>query len=64
MEEKQIRFSNGAVYTGEVNEAGKAHGKGIMTYTTGTVYDGNWINGIADGYGIEEYSNGDRYEGE
>lgn len=50
-------------YAGETNGAGEPHGRGVMTYDTGEVYEGEWKNGIRHGYGACTTSNGDRYNG-
>jgi hypothetical protein len=52
-------------YEGDVDEAGKKHGKGKMTYNYGAIYDGTWENDEPNGIG--KYSYPDRettYEGE
>jgi len=52
----------GSKYTGEFDK-GKLHGKGIMFYNNGRVYEGDFISNAPDGAGIETYDNGDRYVG-
>ena len=36
---------------------------GIMKYSNGDKYDGNWINDAKNGQGKMEYANGDIYNG-
>ena len=52
-------------YEGDVDEKGKRHGKGKMTYNYGVIYDGNWENDEPNGMGKYSYPNGGAtYEGE
>lgn len=51
-------------YRGEKNEKGEKHGKGIMHYSNGDVYIGEWKNNKKDGIGVYSYASGDKYEGE
>ena len=51
---KTIKFENGDVYKGDVNEAGQPHGGGHMDYNVNgyyAQYDGMWANGKRSGYG-------------
>ena len=52
-----VNFVNG-VYEGN------RYGKGIMTYTNGDRYEGDWKYDKKHGVGIMTYANGDRYEGD
>ena len=38
--------------------------EGKMTYANGNIYEGEWLNGRANGKGKMIYANGDKYEGE
>ena len=50
-------------YVGElVGE--KKHGKGIMRYKNGTVYDGQWVNDLRHGHGVFRWPEGASYEGQ
>ena len=51
-------------YRGETNGAGQPHGRGIMRYESGAVYEGNWKDGKHDGDGTYVYANGMRYVGD
>ena len=42
---------------------GTRNGKGIMIYSNGRVFEGEWMNDKRNGNGYERYSNGNRYEG-
>ena len=59
-----IVIKNSGEYIGEIKE-GKRHGKGVMLYGPigGKKYNGTWVDGKRDGYGI--LTNGDTlvYEG-
>ena len=57
-----FKYSYG-IYTGGIR-AGKGHGNGVMTYTNGDTYKGQWKNGRKDGKGKLKFHNGDEYEGE
>ena len=58
-----INYSTGNVYKGYINSAGKKHGKGTYTWTSGDRYEGDWINDLATGQGIYYSHEGWRYEG-
>ena len=45
------KWSTGIEFKGEFLN-NKRHGKGRMLQRDGTVYDGQWVNGVAEGYGI------------
>jgi len=60
----RITFEHGD-YEGDVDEAGKKHGKGKMTYNNGVIYDGTWENDEQNGIGKYSYPGGEiTYEGE
>ncbi|KAJ0231689.1 histone H3 K4-specific methyltransferase SET7/9 family protein [Hirschfeldia incana] len=56
-------FSNGDVYEGEFN-GGRSHGSGVYYYYVNGRYEGDWVNGRYDGYGIESWSKGSKYKGQ
>ena len=41
----------------------KRHGKGIITYNSQRIYEGEWKNDKRDGMGYERFTNGNQYEG-
>lgn len=43
---------------------GEKNGVGKMIYSGGSIYEGNWINGIKNGYGKQTEDSGTVYEGE
>jgi hypothetical protein len=43
---------------------GKRHGKGAMTYASGSRYEGDWVDDRAHGKGVYVLKNGIRYQGE
>jgi hypothetical protein len=51
-------------YQGSCNENGQCHGKGIMTYQNGEVYDGFFVNGKRHGTGKLTYADGTEYVGD
>jgi len=63
---KKYDLYSGGKYEGEVNKKGQFHGYGIYTdkVILGRRWEGYWINGTRQGYGIEVNHQGDRYEGE
>ncbi|KAL1214594.1 Phosphatidylinositol 4-phosphate 5-kinase 1 [Cardamine amara subsp. amara] len=56
-------FSNGDIYEGEFNR-GRCNGSGVYYYFVNGRYEGDWINGRYDGYGIECWSKGSKYKGQ
>lgn len=48
---------DGTTYSGQWFQ-GKRHGKGQITYDSSerSFYDGNWIDNMKQGYGIEQYA--------
>ena len=55
-------FTNGS-YSGYALK-GAPHGKGIMRYTNGDVYDGEWVNNSRSGKGKYTWANGKTYVGD
>jgi len=39
----------------------KKNGKGKLTYTDGSIFDGTFLDDQPDGYGMMMFYNGDRY---
>ena len=54
---------NRVYYLGDVKD-GKAHGKGVGIWKTGSVYQGQWKNNRRHGKGTFEWKDGERYKGE
>ena len=51
---EEIRFKNGDVYKGQVNQDGQPHGRGVMDYNLNgyyATYEGMWENGERSGKG-------------
>ena len=60
---RTITYSNGDVYTGDI-EGIYRHGNGKMVFaTTGDVYEGSFVDDELTGYGTYTYENGDVYVG-
>ncbi|TNV84245.1 hypothetical protein FGO68_gene59 [Halteria grandinella] len=58
------RFKD-AIYRGEIEpESNKRHGKGVIVYKNGRVYEGEWLNDKRQGRGYERFANGNTYQGE
>merc|ERR1712083_98609 len=68
MVQARIRYEEGS-YTGEVNSSKVPEGAGVFEYRGDDedgrlMYDGEWKNKVAHGYGVMRWQNGDRYEGD
>lgn len=50
-------------YTGEVNSLNHPDGKGVAKFDNGSVYDGDWEDGVMQGQATYTLNNGDVYEG-
>ncbi|XP_062174868.1 uncharacterized protein LOC133880027 [Alnus glutinosa] len=55
-------YSNGDVYEGEFHK-GKCSGSGVYYYYMSGRYEGDWVDGKYDGYGVETWARGSRYRG-
>ncbi|CCW67199.1 unnamed protein product [Phytomonas sp. Hart1] len=52
-------------YVGEVDpKTQRPQGKGILNFNEGGTHNGEWQNGMANGYGQRSYVNGDVYRGQ
>jgi len=60
--ETTIEYANGNKYIGRLKN-GLSHGHGKWIYSSGTIVEGNFINGSIDGLVKEIYYNNDIYEG-
>ncbi|KAK6920407.1 MORN motif [Dillenia turbinata] len=56
-------YGNGDVYEGEFHK-GKCSGSGVYYYYMSGRYEGDWIDGKYDGYGVETWARGSRYRGQ
>ncbi|CAN8234130.1 unnamed protein product [Cochlearia groenlandica] len=58
-------FNNGDFYEGEFQRGRRCcEGSGVYYYSVNGRYEGDWINGRYDGYGIECWSKGSKYKGQ
>ncbi|XP_022863128.1 uncharacterized protein LOC111383299 [Olea europaea var. sylvestris] len=56
-------YNNGDVYEGEYHK-GKCNGSGVYYYYMSGRYEGDWVDGKYDGYGVETWARGSRYRGQ
>jgi len=56
-------YSSKRLYEGDWENDVK-HGKGYEILPTGSHYEGDFLNGKPDGYGVFKWKNGEIYEGE
>lgn len=56
-------YSNGDFYEGEFHK-GKCNGSGVYNFFVNGRYEGEWVDGKYDGYGIESWARGSRYKGQ
>ncbi|KAB1205347.1 Phosphatidylinositol 4-phosphate 5-kinase 1 [Morella rubra] len=56
-------YSNGDFYEGEFHK-GRSNGSGVYNYFVNGRYEGDWIDGRYDGYGIESWARGSKYRGQ
>ncbi|EXB38354.1 hypothetical protein L484_008012 [Morus notabilis] len=56
-------YRNGDVYEGEFHK-GKCSGSGVYYYYMSGRYEGDWVDGKYDGYGVETWARGSRYRGQ
>ncbi|CAA0820338.1 Histone H3 K4-specific methyltransferase SET7/9 family protein [Striga hermonthica] len=56
-------YSNGDVYEGEFHK-GKCNGSGVYYYYMSGRFEGDWVDGRYDGYGVETWARGSRYRGQ
>ncbi|XP_057490888.1 uncharacterized protein LOC130776637 [Actinidia eriantha] len=56
-------YSNGDFYEGEFHN-GRCNGSGVYHYFVNGRYEGDWVDGKYDGYGIESWARGSRYRGQ
>lgn len=54
----------GGEYIGERNSFNRFHGHGVYTYTNGSVYEGQWVDGRKQGQGKQMQPDGSVYTGE
>jgi hypothetical protein len=50
-------------YCGPLDNKGRRHGYGVLTFENGDHFEGNFQHGQREGYGILSYANGDQYRG-
>ncbi|KAG5009663.1 hypothetical protein JHK87_018178 [Glycine soja] len=58
-----VPYANGDVFEGELN-GGKCCGSGVYYYSMSGKYEGDWVDGKYDGFGVETWARGSRYRGQ
>jgi hypothetical protein len=58
------RMDNEALYQGERNKDSQPDGRGVMVYSDGTIYEGEFVDGMCEGKGRLIHAFGDVYEGD
>ena len=57
-----IKQYKDSLFRGELHpETQKRHGKGVIIYHSGRVYEGDWVDDKREGSGYELYQNGNTY---
>ena len=64
MHNSAFNYPDGSTYVGEWNSDGHRHGLGRLHLNDGTVYSGEFRNGLCDGLGVMHFSDGSKYEGQ
>ena len=59
-----VRRYKDAIYIGEFNLDQKRNGLGVMLYTNGRRFEGNWESDLRSRRGYERHANGNKYQGE
>lgn len=59
-----IRYEDGGVYEGQVDESGNRDGRGVYSYRNGSNYEGDWQNGVKNGRGVFQWPSGNVYIGQ
>lgn len=54
----------GGEYIGERNSFNRFHGQGVYTYTNGSIYEGQWVDGRKQGQGKQMHPDGSVYTGD
>lgn len=57
--DSKLTFADGSTYTGETDPSGILNGRGLLRWTNGDEYTGNFSNGLFDGQG--RYTSPDLY---
>lgn len=58
-----VTYDDGARYVGTLSPRNEPHGKGRLTDATGSVYEGEFVDGSEQGHGTLTYADGGSYEG-
>ena len=58
-----MELENGGIYFGQWSDRGMRHGRGILKWSDGSKFEGNWKDDKANGKGRLIHADGDLYEG-
>ena len=61
MKKKVLEFPLGT-YKGDI-KCNLPHGKGVMKFKTGDIYEGSFLKGLRHGKGKDNFHTGDKYVG-
>ena len=62
----RVTYQNGDMYEGLFNADKKRHGEGVYTWRTETGesrFEGTYVQGVREGYGVMRFANGEEYQG-
>ena len=59
-----VKCYKDSVYRGLLDDENKRTGLGVITYTSGRVFEGGWQSDKRHGLGYERFQIGNTYEGE
>eukprot|EP00051_Salpingoeca_urceolata_P021634 m.341572 g.341572 ORF g.341572 m.341572 type:complete len:155 (+) comp19835_c2_seq1:390-854(+) len=60
----EVTYDDGDRYKGEWNAGGKRHGYGVLYFSDGTVFAGQFANGMNTGNGSLTFPDKSKYEGQ
>jgi len=59
-----VKYEDGDEYKGQWNGEGKRHGLGVLKFADGTLYAGEFNNGMNHGYGVLTFNDKSCYAGQ
>lgn len=61
---QSVRWPDGSSYEGLVNDAEECHVRGVFRYPGGDRYEGEYVDGAMQGFGVYVWSDGTVYRGQ